>query len=323
MLRTRITEMLGIEYPIVQGGMAWLAVAKLVAAVSNAGGLGTIGSVSFSTPEELRQEIRKTRELTDKPFAVNITMLPAMREIPNDGFVQVAIEEGVKIFETSGSPPSQYIDAFKQAGAKVMHKVGRVRHAQSAERMGCDAVIAVGFEGAGHPLMDDVTLWNLIPRIADAVSIPVLAAGGSSDARQLVAALALGADAVFMGTRFMVTQESVAHPKFKEALVNATEMDTCMIQRSIQNQTRVFKNKPAEQVMEMELRGATLEELLPVISGQRGRSALLTGDVDAGTMTCGQGVGLIQSIPTVKEVIDGMVKGAEAIIRDMAAGSRA
>ncbi|MDY6916438.1 MAG: nitronate monooxygenase [Chloroflexota bacterium] len=323
MLKTRITEMLGIQYPIVQGGMAWLAVAELVSAVSNAGGLGIIGSVSFSTPEELRQEIRKTRELTDKPFAVNITMLPAMREIPNDGFVQIAIEEGVKIFETSGSPPTDYIDAFKQAGAKVMHKVGRVRHARSAERMGCDAVIAVGFEGAGHPLMDDITLWNLIPRMADAVSIPVLAAGGSSDARQLVAALALGADAVFMGTRFMVTQESVAHPDFKQALVNATEMDTCMIQRSIQNQTRVLKNKAAEQVLAMELRGTTLEELVPFISGQRGRSALLTGHVNAGTMTCGQGVGLIHSIPTVKEVIEDMVNGAEALLQQMASGVHA
>jgi nitronate monooxygenase len=322
MLKTRVTEMLGIQYPIIQGGMAWLGVAELVAAVSNAGGLGIIGSVTFPTPEELRNEIHKTRKLTDKPFGVNITMLPAIRELPNDGFVQVVVEEGVPVVETSGSNPEKYVDILKKANVKLMHKVGAVRHARTAERIGCDAVIAVGFEGAGHPLMDDITLWNLIPRMVDAVSIPVLAAGGTTDHRQLVAALALGAEAVFMGTRFMLTQESLAHPNIKQAFINATETDTVMIQRSIKNQTRVFKNKSSEQVLEMEARGASLEELITVISGQLGRNALIAGDINGGTLPCGQGVGLIQSAPTVGEVIESMVAGAEALIKEIGSRSR-
>jgi len=233
MLKTKVTELLGIQYPIVQGGMAWLGVAELVAAGSNAGGLGTIGSVTFPTPEELRNEIHKTRKLTDKPFGVNITMLPAIRELPNDGFVQVVVEEGIPVVETAGRSPEHYIDVLKKANVKIMHKVGSVRHARTAERIGCDAVIAVGLEGAGFPLMDDITLWNLIPRMADEVTIPVLAAGGTTDPPQLVAALALGAEAVYMGTRFMLTQESLAHPNIKQAFIKATETDTVMIQRSI------------------------------------------------------------------------------------------
>lgn len=320
MLKTRVTKLLGIQHPIIQGGMAWLGTAELVAAVSNAGGLGIIGSVTFPTPEELRKEIRKTRKLTDKPFGVNITMLPAMRILPTDGYVQVVVEEGIPVVETSGSSPEKYMDTFKKANVKVMHKAGAVRHARTAERIGCDAVIALGFEAAGHPLMDDVTLWNLIPRMVDALTIPVIAAGGTSDPRQIVAALALGAEGVMMGTRFMVTRESVAHKNIKQALIKATEADTVMIQRSIKNQTRVYRNKAAEQVLEMEARGASLEELLTVISGERGRNAIFTGDIDGGTMTCGQGIGLIQSAPTVKEVIDSLVTGAEALLSKM--GSR-
>lgn len=322
MLKTKVTELLGIQYPIIQGGMAWLGVAELVAAVSNAGGLGIIGSVTFPTPEELRNEIHKTRKLTDKPFGVNITMLPAIRELPNDGFVQVVVEEGVPVVETAGRSPEHYIDVLKKANVKIMHKVGAVRHARTAERIGCDAVIAVGFEGAGYPLMDDITLWNLIPRMADEVTIPVLAAGGTTNHRQLVAALALGADAVYMGTRFMLTQESLAHPDIKKAFINATETDTVMIQRSIKNQTRVLKNKPSEKVLEMEARGASLEELITVISGQLGRNALLDGDINGGTLSCGQGVGLIQSAPTVREVIESMVAGAEALIQEIGSRSR-
>jgi nitronate monooxygenase len=317
MLQTRVTEMLGIQYPIIQGGMAWLGLAELVAAVSNAGGLGIIGSVTFPTPEDLRKEIRRTRKLTHKPFGVNITLLPAMRELPNDGFVQVVLEEGVPVVETTAGRPEKYVDTLKRANVKIMHKVGSVRHAKNAEKIGCDAVIAVGFEGAGHPLMDDVTLWNLIPRMADAVQIPVIAAGGTSDHRQLIAALALGAEAVLMGTVFMTTRESAAHPNMKRALINATECDTVLIQRSIKNQTRVWKNKAAEKVLEMETRGASLEELLTVISGHRGRSAVLDGQIDEGTMTCGQGVGLIKSEPTVKEVIDGMVTGAAELLNKL------
>lgn len=309
--------MLGIQYPIIQGGMAWLGVAELVSAVSNAGGLGIIGSVTFPTAEELRKEIHKTRELTDKPFGVNITMLPAMRILPTDDYVQVVVEEGIPVVESSGSSPEQYMDVLKKANVKVIHKVGAVRHARTAERVGCDAVFALGFEAAGHPLMEDVTLWNLVPRMVDAVTIPVIAAGGIADPRQVVAALALGAEGVMMGTRFMVTRESPVHQNIKQALIEATEGDTVMIQRSIRNQTRVFRNKAAEQVLEMESRGASLEELMTVISGERGRNALMTGDVDGGTTTCGQGIGLIQSIPTVKEVIDSIVTGVEALLTEI------
>ena len=314
MLKTRVTEMLGIQYPILQGGMAWLGIAELVAAVSNSGGLGIIGSVTFQTPEDLRKEIHRTRDLTRKPFGVNITLLPSMREIPNDGFVRVVVEEKVPVVETTGGRPEKYIDPLKRGGVKIMHKVGSVRHAKNAEKIGCDAVIAVGFEGAGHPLMDDVSQWNLVPRMADALSIPVIAAGGTTDSRQLIAALALGAEAVLMGTIFVATRESVAHPNFKQALLNATECDTVLIQRSIKNQTRVFRNRTAEEVLKMESRGASLEELVPMISGQRGKNSLMLGDIDEGTMTCGQGVGLIKNERTVKEVIDSMVKGAETLL---------
>ena len=315
MLTTRITEMLGIRHPIIQGGMAWLGIAELVAAVSNAGGLGIIGSVTFPTPEDLREEIRKTKKLTDKPFGVNITMLPAMRELPNDGYVQVLCEEGVAVVETSAGRPEKYIDTLKKAGVKIMHKVGTVRHARNAEKIGCDAVIAVGFEGAGHPMPDDVTHWNLIPRMADAVKIPVIAAGGTTDGRQLLAALSLGAEAVVLGTVFVATRESAAHPNFKQALVDANEYDTIIIQRTIENQTRVLKNKAALEVVEMEARKATLEELLTVISGERGKRAMMDGEIEVGTMTVGQGVGLIKGIPTVKEVVDNLVNGAEDILK--------
>ena len=317
MVRTRVTEMLGIQYPIIQGGMAWLGLAELVAAVSNAGGLGIIGSVTFPTPEELRNEIRRTKELTDKPFGVNITLLPAMRELPNDGYVQVVVEEGVPVVETTAGRPEKYVDILKKANVKIMHKVGSVKHAKNAEKIGCDAVIAVGFEGAGHPLMDDVSLWNLVPRMVDAVTIPVIAAGGTTDHRQLIAALTLGAEAVLMGTAFVATKESAAHPKFKQTLINATECDTVLIQRSIKNQTRVLRNRTAEAVLNMEARGASLQELMPLIGGQRGRKAIMLGEIDEGTMTCGQGVGLIKKELTVKEVIDGMVQGAQRLLKTL------
>ena len=317
MLKTRVTEMLGIQYPILQGGMAWLGMAELAAAVSNAGGLGMLGSVTFPTAEELRNEIHKTRELTDKPFGVNITMLPAMRILPTDDFVQVVCEERIPVVESSGSSPEQYMDVLKKANVKVIHKLGAVRHARTAERVGCDAVLAAGLEEAGHPLMDDVTVWNLVPRVVDAVNIPVIAAGGIADPRQIVAALILGAEGVMMGTRFMVTRESRIHQNIKQALVEADETSTVMIQRSIRNQTRVLRNKAAEQVVEMESRGASLEELLTVISGEWGRNAFTTGDVDVGTITCGQGLGFIQSVPTVRDVIDSLVTGAEALLTEI------
>ena len=319
MLKTRITEMLGIQYPIVMGGMAWIGTADVVAAVSNAGGLGILGSVMYPTPERLREEIRKTKQLTDKPFGVNITLLPAMRELPNDGFVQVVCEEKVPVVETTAGKPEKYVDILKKANVKIMHKVGSIKHAKNAEKLGVDAVIAVGFEGAGHPMMDDVSLWNLVPGMVDTLNIPVLAAGGSSDGRQLVAALSLGASAIVVGTVFMASKESPAHPNFKQAMLNACECDTVLIQRSIQNQYRVFKNKTSLEVLELEARKATFEELIPLIKGERGRVSLMEGEVDYGCMTLGQGVGLIKEIRSVKEIVDNYVTGAQDIIKRLGA----
>lgn len=314
MLQTRITELFGIKYPIIQGGMGWLGLAELVAAVSDAGGLGILGSATHPNPEILREEIHKVRKLTDKPFGVNIVMLPALRELPNDGFVQVICEEGVPIVETAAGRPGKYIDILKRANVKIMHKVGSVQHALNAQRLGYDAVEVVGFESAGYPLPDDITLWNLVPRIVDALQIPVSSAGGTADFRQFTAALALGADAVTCGTIFMATEECVAHPNLKQRLIDASECDTVMIQRTINNQTRVFKNEAALKVLEMEARKASFEELVTLISGERGRKAYIEGDVDYGTIACGQGVGLIKDIPTVKDVIDRMVTGAEDLL---------
>lgn len=315
MLQTRITELLGIQYPIVMGGMAWIGTAEVAAEVSNAGGLGILGSVMYPTPERLREEIQKTRKLTDKPFGVNITLLPAMRELPNDGFVQVVCEERVPVVETTAGKPEKYVEILKKANVKIMHKVGSIKHAKNAEKLGVDAVIAVGFEGAGHPMMDDVSLWNLIPGMVDTLKIPVLAAGGSSDGRQLVAALALGASAIVVGTIFMASKESPAHPNFKQAMLNACECDTVLIQRSIQNQYRVFKNKTSLEVLELEARKATFEELIPLIKGERGRKALMDGDVEYGCMTLGQGVGLIKEVRAVKEIMNNYVTGAQDIIK--------
>ena len=317
MFKTRVTEMLGIEHPIIMGGMAWLGRAELVAAVSNAGGLGVIGSVTFTTGEELRQEIHKTRTLTDKPFGVNITRLPAVHESPWEEFVNVVVEERVSMVETSGSSPESFIERLKKANVKVIQKVGAVRHARSAERMGCDAVFTLGFEGAGHPMMEDVTMLNLLPRMVDAVKIPVIACGGIADHRQFLAALAMGAEGVMMGTRFMLTKESLAHSNTKKAMVEAKETDTVVIQRSIGTQTRALRNKQAEKVLEMEERRASLEELLPVISGKLGQNAMLGGDTDSGVLMCGQGIGLINETLTVKEVIDNMMNGAAALLKGM------
>jgi len=317
MFKTRVTEMLGIEHPIIMGGMGTIGNAELVAAVSNAGGLGILGSITYTTGEELRQEIRRTRALTNKPFGVNITRLPAVHECPWQEFVKVVVEEGVPVLESSGSSPEPFIDRLKKANVKVIQKVGAVRHARSAERLGCDAIFTLGFEGAGHPTMEDVTMLNLLPRMVDSVKIPVIACGGIADHRQFLAALAMGAEGVMMGTRFMLTKESLAHPNIKKVMVEAKETDTVVIQRSIGTQTRVLKNKPAEKVLEMETRGASLEELLTVISGRLGRGAMLTGDVDGGVIASGQGVGLMNEVLTVKEVIDNMINGAAAVLKNM------
>jgi len=314
MFSTAITEMLGIRYPIIQGGMAWVARAELAAAVSNAGGLGIVGSITFNSGEELRTEIRRTKELTDKPFGVNITSYPAARPIPNDEFVEVVLAEAVPMVETSGSRPDKYMAAFKEHGVRVFHKVGAVRHAVSAEKIGCDAIFALGFEAAGHTLMDDVTLFNLVPRMADTIGVPVIAAGGMSSGRQMAAALALGAAGIMMGTRFMATKESPIPDTIKAALVASHETDTAIILRTLRNQDRVLNGSVAWRVTEMEARGAGLEELLTVIGGGTSERAILEGDLELGTMDCGQGVGLIHDVPTVAEVIEDIIREAESVL---------
>lgn len=315
MFRTRITEMFGIDYPILQGGMQWLARAELVSAVSNAGGLGFLTAVSCSTAEELRQEIRRTRDMTDKPFGVNVSMLPVM--VPGDltsSYIDVVCEEGIPVMETAGRNPEPFVAQLKSAGVKLIHKVPAVRFAKKAEAIGADAVTIVGFECGGHPGMDDVTSLIVTPKTAKSLGIPVIAAGGFCDGRGLIAALALGAEAILMGTRFMASKESPMHENFKEWMVAAQETDTMVVERSIRNAARVIRNDAAKTVERMEAEGATLEELLPIISGRAGREAYLSGDVDCGTIACGQAVGLIHEIRSCKEIIDEIVTEAEAVL---------
>ena len=319
MLKTRVTEMLGIQYPILQGGMLWLGRAELVAAVSNAGGLGILSSFTFPTPHELAHEIRKTKTLTSKPFAVNLPFLPTLRPVNVDDFIDAIIGEGVRIVETAGRSPEPYMERFKKAGVKVLHKCTAVRFARTVERIGCDAVIIDGYECAGHPGEEDVTSLVLIPLTRDAVSIPVIAAGGFGDGRGLVAALALGAEAVLMGTRFMASKECSAHPKVKEWLTQLCERDTMLVQRSLRNTARVVKNTVSEKVAEMEQKGAKLEELAPLLSGQREKEVFETGDLEKGLVHCGQSIGLVRDIPTVKEVMDKIVRDAQEVLKGLGA----
>ena len=315
MFKTRITELFGIKYPIIAGGMHLLSRAELVAAVSNAGGLGILASTTFEAKEELREEIRKTKTLTNKPFGVNLNLFPMMRPRSVEEDIDLFVDEGVEIVESSGASPEPYVPRLKEAGIKIMHKVPAVRFARKAESVGADAVTIVGFECAGHPGMDDVTSLILVPLTVDALKIPVVAGGGFCDARSFVAALALGADGVVMGTRFVATRECVAHPKIKEWLVKAKETDTTLIDRSLGLPMRVMKNKPAEKALELDKRGASLEELLPIIGGALGKKAWIEGDIDAGVVSLGMAVGRVHEIVSVKEVIDGIIEEAKAICK--------
>lgn len=315
MFKTRITELFGIKYPIIAGGMHLLSRAELVAAVSNAGGLGILASTTFETREELQEEIRKTKTLTNKSFGVNLNLFPMMRPRSVEEDIGIFVDEGVEVVESSGASPEPYVLRLKEAGIKIIHKVPAVRFARKAESAGVDAVTIVGFECAGHPGMDDVTSLILVPLTVDAVKIPVVAGGGFCDARSFVAALALGAEGVVMGTRFVATHECIAHPKIKEWLVKAKETDTMLIDRSTGLPMRVIKNKPADKALEMDKRGASLEELLTVISGELGRKAWMEGDIDAGVVSLGMAVGRIHEIVSVKEVIDDIIEEAKAICR--------
>jgi NAD(P)H-dependent flavin oxidoreductase YrpB (nitropropane dioxygenase family) len=316
MIKTRITEMLGIEYPIIQGGMLWLSTAELAAAVSNAGGFGIITALSCGSKEKLRAEIRRCKDMTDKPFGVNVSMLPRLAaNDQTEGYFGVIIEEGVTGVETSGRNPEPYLPRLKEAGIKVIHKVPAVRFAQKAESVGVDAVTLVGFECGGLPGMDDVTTFILIQKATSLLGIPVVAGGGICDAKGFMAALALGAEGVLMGTRFMLTHECWAHPRIKERLLQATELDTVLVARSIQNASRVVKNQAAMRALEMEQRNATLEELRTVINSEAGLKALQEGDANGGIIACGQVIGLIDDLKSVQEVIDEIVEGAQAIYR--------
>lgn len=314
-MRTRITELLGIEYPILSGPMAGISNAEFVAAVSNAGGLGILVGVTLPTAEALKEEVEKTKELTDKPFAVNITMLPSFRSVSYEDYISAAIDGGCKIFETSGRSPEPLMKQFKDAGAITMHRATRTRDIRTAERVGVDAVTIVGTEGAGHPGQEEVSTMVRVPIAVDAVKIPVIAAGGIGDARGFVGALALGAEGILMGTRLMASQESATHANIKKWMADLTEADTILIQKSIKNASRVARTAHTEKVLEAENRGATLEELRPLISGRRGREAYETGDFSEASITVGQVVGLIHDAPTIKEIIDGMISEAKVIMQ--------
>jgi nitronate monooxygenase len=321
MFKTRITDLLRIEYPIIQGGMMWISRAELVAAVSNAGGLGILTAFTFPNLRDLAAEIKRTRELTDKPFGVNITLLPTLRPVDIDGYVDTVINSGVKIVETAGRSPEPYMERLKAANVKVIHKCTAVRFARTAQRIGCDAVSIDGFECAGHPGEEDVTSLVLIPLTADAVGIPVIASGGFGDGRGLVAALALGAEAVNMGTRFMATKEAPGHPKVKELLITASERDTVLLLRSFRNTMRALRNPTAEKVLELEKQGTDIHQLEALISGRAGLGLIESGDVDNGLLSVGQVVGLVHDIPTVKELIDRIVKEAKEVASNLAGAS--
>jgi len=313
-LKTRITEMFGVDYPIVQGGMQWVGRAELVSAVANAGALGFLTGLTQPTPEDLTKEIARCRDLTDKPFGVNITILPTLKPVPYDEYVQAVIEAGIKIVETAGRNPQPFLPAFKEAGIKVIHKCTSVRHSVKAEAIGCDAVSIDGFECAGHPGEDDIPALVLIPCTADKVSIPLVASGGFGDSRGLVAALALGAEGINMGTRFMATKEAPIHDRVKQQLVEADERQTQLVYRSMRNTARIFKNGISQKVVAMEAEGATIEELGPIITGQKGRVVFEEGDLEHGVWSAGMVAGLIKDVPSCAELVQRIVREAEVII---------
>jgi NAD(P)H-dependent flavin oxidoreductase YrpB (nitropropane dioxygenase family) len=307
-MKTRVTELLGIKFPIVQGGMQWVGTAELASAVSNAGGLGILTALTQPTPEDLRKEIERCRTMTDQPFGVNLTILPAIKPPPYAEYMDAIIESGIKIVETAGNNPRDFIAKLKQHGIKVIHKCTAVRHALSAERHGVDIVSIDGFECAGHPGEDDVTNLILIPAAVQALKIPVIASGGIADGRGMAAALVLGAQGINMGTRFMCTKEAPVHDNIKQALVNATERDTNLVFRTLHNTARLFKNAISNEVIAMEKKGATFEEIRHLVAGARGKVALREGNVDDGVVTAGMVIGLIHDIPTCAELIDRIVR---------------
>lgn len=315
MFKTRITELLGIEYPIIQGGMLWVSCPELAAAVSNAGGLGVLTSARTPSIEAFRDEIRKTRSLTDKPFGVNISLFPALNALPNDQYIDTLLEEGVPVVETSGNKtPDEYLPRFKEANVTVIHKCAASRHAQKAEQIGVDAVAVVGMENGGATGLLNVGTFVLLPTTVNLVSIPVIAGGGVADARGFVAALAMGAEGVVIGTRFMATHEAPTHKNFKEWLLRSNETDTMLVMRSIRNNHRVLISETAKKLADMEDRGATIQEIFPIIGGEQTAEVLRNGDLEAGIGPAGQAVGLINEVVSVKELIDGIIDGGRDIL---------
>jgi NAD(P)H-dependent flavin oxidoreductase YrpB (nitropropane dioxygenase family) len=316
-MKTRITELFGIEHPIMQGGMHYVGFAELAAAVSNAGGLGVITGLTQKTPELLAREIARCRSLTDKPFGVNLTFLPSFSAPPYPEYIASIKDGGVKIVETAGRNPEQYLPALKAAGIQVIHKCTSVRHAMKAQAIGCDAVSVDGFECGGHPGEDDIPNMILLPRVADEIRIPFFASGGMADARSLVAALALGAEGINMGTRFVATREAPVHESVKKAIVAASELDTRLIMRSLRNTERVLRNASVDRLLMIERAKGdrlTINDIHDQVAGVYPK-VMIDGEMDAGAWSCGMVAGLIHDIPTCRELIEGIIRDADAIIR--------
>lgn len=324
-MKTAITEMFNVKYPIICGAMMWICKPKFCAAISNAGGLGNLTAGNYPTEDEFREAIRQTRKLTDKPFMVNVTALPSVHITADHHkmYLRVCLEEKVAGLEISGTPldkivDQDFIDRLKKAGVKLFHKVGSVRHAVHAEKVGYDGIYAAGIEEGGHPLNDDVTSMVLTPRIAEAVKIPVVTVGGIADGRTFAAALALGAQGVMMATRFVATQECEVHDNIKQELIKRQEYETALICKSIGLQGRAIKNKIVEDVLAVEAKGGGLEALIPLIAGEKVKAAWKFGDVDSAPMMMGQSVGLVKDVPTCKELIERIAAEAEADIQRVA-----
>ena len=321
-MKTRITEMFGIEHPIIQGGMHFVGFAELAAAVSNAGGLGIITGLTQQSPENLAKEIARCHEMTDKPFGVNLTFLPSFTAPPYPEYIDAIIDGGIRIVETAGRNPQEHLPKLKEAGVKIIHKCTSVRHSLKAQSIGCDAVSVDGFECGGHPGEDDIPNMILLPRAADELKIPFVASGGMADARSLVASLAMGADGMNMGTRFIATKEAPVHENVKRAIVAASELDTRLIMRGLRNTERVLNNAAVERVMDIErARGddIAIQDIAELVSGVY-PTIMLEGEMDAGAWSCGMVAGLIDDIPTCKELIDRIMAEADAIVRQRLEG---
>ncbi|MBE0479821.1 MAG: nitronate monooxygenase [Dehalococcoidia bacterium] len=320
-LRTRVTELLGSEYPIVMGTMGYQSNAELVAAAVNAGAFACLASAMFRSGNALRAEIRRTRSLTDRPFGLNINLFPMVAPISNEEYLGVALEEGIRVIETSGRNPEPLVGLIKQGNARMMHKCVSARHARTAERLGADVIEIVGYEAAGHPGRDPIGTMVLIPSVVDAVGIPVVAGGGIADARGVLAAFALGAEGVLMGSRFLATLECPIHPGVKKRLLEAAETDTTLTLYSKGDPMRALRNQLTERIQDMEKRGASWAEVIDLIGGGKGKKALAAGEADSTLVSCGQAVGLIHDIPSIRELLENIVRDAAMICQRLGTGA--